>query len=123
MPDIHIQDIPEDVLLSLRNLATSAGVPENIWLRDYVITSLRALSPTPIQSYIIRCKGKQGSCGTIGRQHRKPFIYHSMGRFVHPRQGEAFDKATKLIERNGIGDRELAIKILQTAFEEVTEEL
>jgi hypothetical protein len=46
-----------------------------------------------------------------------------MERFVHPCQGEAFNKATELIERNGIGDRELAIKILQTAFEEVTEEL
>jgi hypothetical protein len=45
-----------------------------------------------------------------------------MATLVHPHQEEAFGKAEELVRRNGIGDRELAIKILQTAFEEVIED-
>ena len=121
MPDMHIQGIPEDVVLSLRELATSAGVPENIWIRDYVITSLRALSPTPKQAYVLRSKGKQGSYGIIWRRYNEPCL-QTKGTFVDPHQEEAFAKAEELVRRNGIGDRELAIKVLQTAFEQVTEE-
>ncbi|GCE10026.1 hypothetical protein [Dictyobacter aurantiacus] len=122
MPDLWIADIPEDVFGSLQTLARSAKVAEDVWMREYIIASLRVICPIPQESYVLHCKGKQGSSGMISRRYKEP-VLQTKATLVSPRQEEAFEKAAELVRRNKIGDRELAIQMFQTAFDEVIEDL
>ena len=118
MADILIRDIPEEVATALSQKAVAAGKDRMAYIRD-LLTKV-ASEPIVSERYAYRVYGKDGK-GKITRHSDHPNGTGSVFTNFGQEDVNTIQKAEDLIRRNGVGDREKAVALLQQQFEEVVE--
>lgn len=119
MSDLLIRDIPDDIMAALSQKASAAGKDRMNFIRDLLVKV--AAEPIITERYAYRVYSESGSKGIIKRYSNHPngttHVYQSFSEA----EAQVMDKAADLIRRNGPGDREKAVAMLQGTFEEVME--
>jgi hypothetical protein len=120
MPDILIRDVPDDVARALTEKAMRAGTMDRqAWIRKKLIEL--AAEPIITERYAYRVYSESGSKGMIKRYSDHPNGTSATFSNFSQQEADTIHKAEDLIRRNGPGDREKAVALLQGAFEEVME--
>ena len=119
MADLLIRDIPEEVMAALSQKASAAGQDRMSWIRAQLVKL--ASEPIITERYAYRVYSESGSRGLIRRLSDHPNGVSATYQSFSEDEARAMDKAADLIRRNGPGDREKAVALLQDAFEEVME--
>lgn len=116
--DILIRNVPDDVAAALTTHSQAAGMDRQAWILD----QWQKLKDQPVvkQQYRIRCYGPDSAYCQIHRFGDG----HSTGggaKSLNQSQMDAYKRASDYAMRNHPGDREKAISLLQSQFEEVFE--
>jgi hypothetical protein len=119
MAQFHIRDFPDELVEKVDALAAAAGQRRETWLRELVINATK--QPVVKKEYSIRVYGAEGK-GIIRRYGDGPNNVGGGGSNFSQDETLAYNKAKDYVSRNGLGDREKAIAILQEVFEEVFEQ-
>ncbi len=118
MGTIIIREVPDETMRALNERAAAAQMSREGWTR--MIIAQIANGPAIVPAYVLRfAHSINGAMGRITRTadgRMSPAIF---GPSLQ--QLEAYRKAQDLVERNGPGDRELAIASLAGAFDSVQE--
>lgn len=97
--------------------AAALGMKFEPWARQ--LLNQAAMQPTIKQSYKLRAIGPNDANAVIGRY--KTGLNAQGAANLSQAQYDAYKQAKLLIERNGAGDRERAISLLQAQFADVFE--
>lgn len=119
MAQFHVRDIPEEVAEKVDALASASNQSRESWLRELIVNATK--QPVIKKEYSIRVYGANGK-GLIRRYGDGS---NNVGGGCNNLSQEEFDtykKAEDYVSRNELGDREKAISILQSVFEEVFEQ-
>lgn len=114
-----IRNIPDEVMSALEQKAQAAGVSSEEWIRSLLVRE--ASEPMVRERYAYRVYAKSGARGKITRHSDHPngtsATYENFGE----EEASVMRRAADLMRRNDPGDREKAVALLQSVFEEVME--
>jgi len=119
MSDLLIRDVSEATLAALSEKAKFDGMDRQTWVRAQL--DRIAASPAVKECYAYRVYSMSGSRGTIKRHSNHPNGTSATFANFSQEEADIIHKAEDLIRRNGPGDREKAVALLQGMFEEVME--
>lgn len=119
MPDILIKDVPGEVMAALSQKASAAGKDRMTYIRDLLVKL--ASEPIITERYAYRVYSESGSKGQVRRYSNHPNGTTATYQNFSESEAKTLDKAADFIRRNGPGDREKAVAMLQGTFEEVME--
>ena len=120
MPDILIRDVPEEVMAALSQKASAAGKDRMSFIRDLLIKL--AAEPIITERYAIRFYADDGPAkGSIRRFSDGLNGVGGGCSDLSQEQFDAYKKAQDLVRRNSLGDREEAIFLLKSHFNNVFE--
>ena len=119
MANLNVTDLSDEVMQALTAKAHAAGFPDRL---SYVrsLLSKAASEPLIAERYAYRLYGKKG-VGVIRRQGNGLNDIGGGASNFSEEEFAAYKQAQDLFRRNGPGDRERAVAILQRAFKEVVE--
>src|SRR6266568_1599752 len=119
MANLNVTDLPEETMSALTARAHAEGYPDRL---AYVRSLLNKAAQEPLiaERYAYRLCGKQGK-GVIRRMGNHLNVIGGGASNFSEEEFEAYKKASDLMRRNGPGDREKAVALLQGTFEEVVE--
>jgi hypothetical protein len=117
MPDILIRDVSEAAAAAIRTRAAAAGQNQ----QQYLTSLIEELVDQPVvkASYKLRAIGPGEAHAVIGRW--RDGLNARGAANMSQEQADAYKRTILLVERNGPGDREAAIGLLKSAFEDVFE--
>ncbi len=117
MSDLLIREVSDEVREALSEKARAEGITREDWLRAQLIKL--AAQPTVKSRYAFKAYGSDGAFAQIKRLYEG---YVQKGaRNCSQEQFNAYQMAVNYVERNDIGDRELAHDLLSKHFETVFE--
>jgi|SRR5579872_4116432 len=120
MPNLNVTDLPEETMAGLTAKARAAGYPDRLsYVRD--LLNKDAQSPLIAERYAYRFYGPGEATGIIRRLSNHVNGIGGGSDHCTMKQMQAIKQAQDLMRRNGAGDREKAVAILQGEFEEVFE--
>jgi hypothetical protein len=122
MAQFHIRDFPDNLVEGVDEMARAAGKSRETWLRDLVISA--TAEPLIKKRYGYRFYDtKSLGHGIIRRLGGEPCIISNADGegSMNSAQMNAYKQATLLIQRNLPGDREEAIHLLKSQFDNVFE--
>lgn len=115
-----IRDIPDDVMAAIEAKAAAAGKKAETWIRDLLIQM--AGEPIVRERYAIRFYADETPArGLIRRMCGDDGGIGGGPEDLNPAQTAAYERAKELILHNGPGDREEAIYLLKSYFDNVFE--
>ncbi len=119
MANLNVTDLPEETMSALSAKAHAEGYPDRL---AYVRALLNRAAQEPLiaERYAYRLYGKQGK-GVIRRMGNHLNDIGGGASNFSEEEFAAYNKAGDLMRRNGSGDREKAVAMLQGTFEEVVE--
>jgi plasmid stability protein len=118
MADISIRNVPDSIYAALKEQASREGKGLETWLRDQL--TVLVSKPVIKRDYKLRATSEDGAMATIIRRGDDRAVHVST---VHcsTQQQQICEKAVVFVKRNEPGDREQAIALLRSVFEEVFE--
>lgn len=119
MPDMSIRGFSQEDYAALKGQASVAGKGLETWAREILLATLKA--PVVKERYAYRVFSKNGGYGKITRQSDAPNETSDTCRGFSEEEAKVLSRAADLMRRNEPGDREKAVALLQSAFEEVME--
>lgn len=114
-----IRNIPDDVMAAIEQKAQAAGVSSEEWIRGLLVRE--ASTPIVRERYAYRVYAKSGARGKITRHSDHPNGTSATYENFNEDEAKVLSRAADLMRRNDPGDREKAVALLQSAFEEVME--
>ena len=117
MADISIRNVPDSIYMALKEQASLEGKGLETWLRDHLIVLVS--KPVIKHHYKLRATSDDGAIAAIIR--RDDQNVHLTTAHCSTHQQHICEQAVVYVKRNGPGDREQAIALLRSAFEEVFE--
>jgi hypothetical protein len=120
MPNLNVTDLPEETMAGLTANAYAAGYADRL---SYVRELLKkdAQSPVVNERYAYRFYGPGEAKGTIRRLSDHVNGIGGGWDNCSMLQIQAVQRAKDLMRRNGPGEREKAVAMLQSVFDEVVE--
>lgn len=117
--DILVRNVPEDVVSALNAHAQAAGLDRLTW----ILQEWGKLASQPIikERYAYRVYSAGGKKGKITRHSDHLNGTGSVFSQFNQEEADIIHRAEDLMRRNGPGDRERAVALLQGTFEEVVE--
>lgn len=112
-----VRNLPDGTIALIKERAASAGQSQEEWLRQQIATALA--TPTVRVVYGLKAIGPDGARATIKRGYEG--LIGQGAENMSPAQSDAYRDAKLLVERNAPGDRERAIGLLSSVFEDVFE--
>ncbi len=120
MSDLLIRDVPEEIMAALSQKASAAGQDRMSWIRAQLVKL--AAEPIITERYAIRFYADEGPAkGSIRRFSDGVNGVGGGCSDLSEDQFGAYKKAQDLVRRNGLGDREEAIFLLKSHFNNVFE--
>lgn len=119
MPDMSIRGFSQEDYDALKAQASIAGKGLETWARETLLSTLKA--PVIKKRYAYRVYSASGARGKITRYDDGPNSTSATFSNFNQQEADIIKRAEDLIRRNEVGDREKAIALLQTLFEEVME--
>ena len=116
MADISIRNVPDAIYAALKEQASLEGKGLETWLREQLTVFVS--KPVIKRHYKLRATSEDGALAAIIR--RDETVHLSTSHCSHQQQ-QICEKAVDYVKRNEPGDREQAIALLRSAFEEVFE--
>jgi hypothetical protein len=115
---VSVRGLKEGTLSKIDAKASAAGASREAWLRKQI----ESLADEPIikERYGYRVYGKSGK-GVLKRLSNHPNGVQSGFSNFSQEEADAYKRAQDYISRNGPGDREEAVFLLKSAFDEVFE--
>lgn len=119
MANLNVTDLSDEVMQALTAKAYAAGFPDRL---AYVRSVLGKAAQEPLiaERYAYRVYGEQGK-GVIRRQGNHPNDIGGGASNFSEEEFAAYKRAEDLMRRNAPGDREKAVAMLQSVFEDVIE--
>lgn len=117
MPTFTIRDLSEATAETIRSQAASQGLSTEAYVRQ--VLDAQAAQPVVKTAYKLRAYGDEASA-VLGRD--RSGINARGAKNCTQEQMDAYKRAADLVGRNQAGDREAAIGVLRSVFEEVFEQ-
>jgi hypothetical protein len=117
MPQFLIRDVSAEAAAAIKAQAAAAGKSVEPFLRDWIESHID--KPVISERYGYRAAGPGKA--VIKRHSSHPNGTAATGEGWSQEQADAVERAKLLMQRNGPGDREQAVALLQTHFEIVVE--
>jgi hypothetical protein len=116
--DILVRNVSDEVASALQAHAQAAGLER----QAYILQEWGKLASQPLikERYAYRVYGKEGK-GIIRRMSNDAGGIGGGCSEFSEEEFKAYQRAQDLIRRNGPGDREKAVAMLQSVFEDVME--
>lgn len=116
MPDILIRNVSEEVAAGIQKAATASDQSQ----QQYLLSLLERLAEQPVKlAYGLKAFGPDGATMTVSRWREG--LSGQGGKNLSQAQADAYKRVVLLVERNEPGDRESAIGLLRSVFEDVFE--
>ena len=120
MSDLLIRDVPEEIMAALSQKASAAGQDRMPWIRTQLVKL--AAEPIITERYAIRFYADDAPAkGSIRRFSDGVNGVGGGCSDLSEDQFGAYKKAQDLVRRNSLGDREEAIFLLKSHFNNVFE--
>ncbi|MCG8351684.1 MAG: hypothetical protein MI924_28280 [Chloroflexales bacterium] len=119
MPDLTIRNLPQATIDALSAHAERAGTSREAWLRQELARLVE--QPVTPRLYALKALGPDLACAIIRRHNNLPSIADVTGGHWTASQRNVVQEAAELVVRNQPGDRERAIAMLLSVFEQVFE--
>jgi plasmid stability protein len=116
MADISIRNVPDAIYAALKERASLEGKGLETWLREQLTVFVS--KPVIKRHYKLRATSEEGALAAIIRRDEQTVLTTA---HCSPQQQQICEQAVDLVKRNEPGDREEAIALLRSAFEEVFE--
>jgi plasmid stability protein len=116
MADISIRNVPDSIYAALKEQASLEGKGLETWLRDQL--TILVSKPVIKRHYKLRATNEDGAIAAIIRRDE---TVHLSTAHCSNQQQQICEQAVDFVKRNEPGDREQAIALLRSAFEEVFE--
>jgi plasmid stability protein len=116
MADISIRNVPDAIYAALKERASLEGKGLETWLREQLTVFVS--KPVIKRHYKLRATSEEGALAAIIRRDEQTVLKTA---HCSPQQQQIGEQALDWVKRNEPGDREQAIGLRRSAFEEVFE--